>query len=121
MTVPKLVEILANIEFQGGYFSGGFKDDGYIIQFCMMLPDNGNLPYSGATTLSEQKGRKWYVSPYATESEVVQTALKAVLTFLEHEAREQFHYKGKAIFGPHLDVEALLQLADQTSHRAVAA
>lgn len=52
-------------------------------------------------------GRKWYVSSHATRSEVVQTALKAVLTAEEHEAREQFKYDGSAVFGPHLDVDHL--------------
>jgi hypothetical protein len=42
-----------------------------------------------------------------TRSEVVQTALKAVLSAEEHEARERFLYKGKAVFGPHFDVDVL--------------
>lgn len=53
------------------------------------------------------KGRKWLLSQHMTRSEVVQTALKAVLTVLEHEARENFKYRGAAIFGPHFDVDAL--------------
>lgn len=65
-----------------------------------------------------QSGRKWYVSSFATKSEVVQTALKAVLTAEEHEAREAFLYRGAAIFGPHLDVDVLLGLADQTDARS---
>lgn len=54
--------------------------------------------------------RKWYVSPWATTSEVVQTAFLAVKTAQEHELREQFTYCGKAIFGPHYDVRALRDL-----------
>ena len=42
-----------------------------------------------------------------TKSEVIQTAFKAVLTAMEHEVREKFHYKGKPIFGPHYHVDAL--------------
>nr|WP_315206420.1 hypothetical protein [uncultured Albidiferax sp.] len=45
-----------------------------------------------------------------TPSEVVQTALKCVLTSLEHEARENFKYKGAPIFGPHFDVDDLAVL-----------
>lgn len=51
--------------------------------------------------------RKWYISRLACKNEVVQTALKCVLTSIEHEARERFKYRGKAIFGPHFDVDAL--------------
>lgn len=56
-----------------------------------------------------QKGRKWYVSPHSTRSEVVQTALLAILTAEEHEARETFRYKGAKIFGPHIDVDFLVE------------
>jgi hypothetical protein len=56
-------------------------------------------------------GRRWPIDPLATPGEVVQTALKAVLTWEEHESRERFHYRGQQVFGPHLDVEALAALA----------
>ena len=60
---------------------------------------------------SKQKTRKWQLSQHMTKSELVQTALKCVLTSLEHEAREQFKYKGQAVFGPHFDVDKLYWLA----------
>jgi hypothetical protein len=59
------------------------------------------------------KGRKWYVSPWATRSEVVQTAFLAVMTWVEHEAREHFLYRGRAVFGPHFVVEDLVELAKE--------
>lgn len=59
----------------------------------------------------EWSGRKWRLSMHMTDSEVVQTALKAVLAAEEHEAREQFRYRGRAIFGPHMRVEMLWRLA----------
>lgn len=58
-------------------------------------------------------GRKWFLSPHATKSEVVQTALKAVLTAVEHEARERFRYLGRPIFGPHFNVDYLWRLCGQ--------
>ena len=65
---------------------------------------------------SLQKTRKWYLSPWATKSEIVQTALKCVLTSMEHRARESFQYRGKRIFGPHFDVDTLHQIcADSAS------
>lgn len=50
-----------------------------------------------------------------TKSEVVQTAFKAVLTAVEHETRETFLYRNKAIFGPHYNVDALLKLCESGS------
>lgn len=58
------------------------------------------------------KGRKWLLSSHMTPSEIVQTALKAVLTAMEHEAREDFTYRSRAIFAPHFDVEQLVELVD---------
>ena len=69
------------------------------------------------------KSRKWKLSQHMTDSEIVQTAFKAVLTALEHEAREQFLYRGVSIFDPHYDVERLVELRksdDSLSVRAPA-
>jgi hypothetical protein len=116
MTMHKLNAIVNNLKFQNYLFFLGILGNGYYLQVKFLTTDNDNpgVEYWAA-------GRKWYVSSHATESEVVQTALKAVLTSVEHEAREQFLYKGKALFGPHLDVNTLLALADQTDHREEAA
>jgi hypothetical protein len=62
-------------------------------------------------------GRKWYISQYATRSEIVQTCLKAVLTAEEHEAREKFLYQGHAVFGPHLHVGQLLTISEEFDAR----
>ena len=63
-------------------------------------------------------GRKWDLSYHMTESEIVFTIWKAVLTFTEHELREKFHYKGKKIFDPHISVNALLSVCDQLDIRS---
>lgn len=77
------------------------------LQVEFEAPDNG---LSGVAR--RQRGRKWYLSLHMTDSEIVQTAFKAVLTAVEHETREQFRYKGQAIFGPHFDIEKLVKLAE---------
>ena len=74
------------------------------------------LPSEGAAI--PWRGRKWLLSDHMTEGEVVQTCLMAVLAAEEHEAREAFEYKGKAIFGPHLSMDQLLTIADETEFRA---
>ena len=55
-------------------------------------------------------GRKWYLSTWMTDSEIVSTAFMAFLAAEEHECRERFKYKGQRIFGPHMDVDALADL-----------
>lgn len=76
------------------------------------LQVEADMPDAATGDPSEERGRKWMMSIWMTPSEVVQTAFKAVLTFVEHETRENFKYKGRAIFGPHFDVEKLVGLAD---------
>ena len=44
------------------------------------------------------------------KSEIVQTALKCILTSAEHRVREHFKYRGSRVYGPHFDVEALHEL-----------
>jgi hypothetical protein len=63
-----------------------------------------------------QHGRKWRLSEHMTRSEIVQTALMAVLAAEEHEARERFRYRGQPIFGPHFDVEQLYALTNTPLH-----
>lgn len=59
------------------------------------------------------KGRKWLLSEHMGDGEIVQTAWLAVLTALEHEAREVFTYRGQSIFDPHFNIEKLVELRSQ--------
>jgi hypothetical protein len=54
------------------------------------------------------RGRKWRLSPHMTAGEVAQTALLASLAAAEHEMRELFKVDGVAVFGPHWDLDALV-------------
>lgn len=104
LTVPRISEILAAVEFKTGGFSVEEIDDGFLIQLSSEEAD----VEGGERQL--YAGRKWHISPSATESEIVQTAFKAVATWQEHEARDQFRYKGARPFSPHFDVEGLVEL-----------
>ncbi len=73
--------------------------DGWLISLHFNAVDDGRMQL--------QSTRKWYVSPHSTESELVQTIFKAIITAFEHEVREKFLYRGKPIFGPHFDVNEL--------------
>lgn len=66
-------------------------------------PDNHN-PHRQITW----RGRKWRLSEHMTETEVVKTALLAVLNAQQHETLERFTYCGATIFDPHISVDALL-------------
>jgi hypothetical protein len=62
-------------------------------------------------------GGKRFLQPTMTDSDIVRTCLGAALSYEEHEVREFFTYKGARIYGPHLDVEALVEIADRVDFR----
>lgn len=103
--------ILARIEFQNWKFFVDMDGDRCYLQLRFQQP------CTKGTHQRSWTGRKWLLSPYMTDSEVVTTAFKAVITATEHETRELFKYKGKAIFGPHIDVEELYAIADKEDVR----
>ena len=97
--------ILALVGFPGYSFRVVGMFDGRMptyLQASFLAPCN---VAGGAPQL--QRTRKWLLSAHMTRGELVQTAFKCVLTSMEHEAREQFTYRGAPIFGPHFDVDEL--------------
>jgi hypothetical protein len=99
--------ILADIDFRGWTFNVGVDGSRCYLQIGFVATDYSD-PERGKVNV--WKGRKWLLSPHMTRSEVVQTAFLAVITAVEHEAREAFHYRNCAIFCPHFTVDALVDL-----------
>lgn len=56
-------------------------------------------------------GRKWRISSHMLDGEIVQTALLAVKSYMEHEIREQFTFYESRLFSPHFDIYALAKFA----------
>lgn len=107
-----IVHILDRISYQDWDFRvEGTGSGSLYLQVCFYATSNAT------GELERQHGRKWLLSRHMTEGEIVSTALKAVLTAEEHEARERFMYKGVAVFGPHIDIDAMLEAATKTRRR----
>jgi hypothetical protein len=68
--------------------------------------------------VGRQYTRRWLLSPEMTKNEIVSTAFKCVLTSMEHKTREWFLYRGRAIYQPHYDVDALYEICEQREVRA---
>lgn len=107
--IVDLVQLDGTGHFHVRYFEGQSK--AIYIQHYYERPD----ALTGETGWGY--GRKWHVSPHATESEIVLTCLKAAITDAEHEVREGFRYKGVAVFQPHVDVNALAEAARHSDAR----
>ncbi len=97
----RVFEVLASIKYKNWRIEAKWKMAGWYLQIT--FPDEGIV----------WKSRKWRLSENMTRSEIAQTALKAVLTAEEHEAREKFLYKGRAVFGPHHNIDALHALCNE--------
>jgi len=77
-----------------------------------------NEPDTLTGVVEPQQSRMWVFPPEQTEGQIVQTCFKALLTSLEHRAREHFQYKGAPVLMPHLDMSDLVELAKRHCHAA---
>lgn len=117
MTLAEIEAVLRLVQFPLYVFHVEAAGDRYWLQATFFAK------CAETREVKRQHTRKWYVSHEATPSEVVQTALKCVLTSVEHEAREAFLYRGLPIFGPHYDINLLASLFvvdDPRARRALA-
>lgn len=74
-------------------------------------------PDSTTGAVARGRGGKAYLSRHMTDSEIVKVAFGLFKSYEEHEAREFFRYRGAAVFGPHIDVSYLVDIARCTDHR----
>ncbi len=98
--------ILSGVKFMDRTFRLLDKGDGWLLQMQYMEPDvdkPGSEPVLQST-------RKWYISPYMTESEVVETAWACVCRSMMHIASEHFTYLGRRVYSQHFDVQARLEM-----------
>lgn len=63
-------------------------------------------------------GGKAYLSPHATDSELIQTVFGLYKGYWEHEARETFIWRDRRPFGPHISTEALWEVARRVDVRS---
>lgn len=59
------------------------------------------------------KGRKWYLSEYMTDDEIIKTCYAAFEACVKHEIMEGFEVDGKMLFNPHINFEELLLISDK--------
>jgi hypothetical protein len=114
MNLSEIQEIVSKIKFGKWVFHVKVGHGGMHLQAEFAARD---ACFTDRSAIYLQTTRKWLISPYMTKSEVVQTAFKCVLTAVEHETREFFLYRNKAIFGPHFDVDALWYASDVKDER----
>lgn len=70
-------------------------------------------PCNMTGVMEEQSSRKWLLSFHMTDDEIISTALKATLTAVEHETREQFKWRKQPIYRPHYSIYELHALSEK--------
>src|SRR5271157_2999386 len=109
MSRKEIEEILGKVKFMDRTFRLLDKGDGYLLQMQYMEPDV-NKPGSDPVL---QSTRKYYVSPFMTESEVVETMWLCVTRSMLHVASEHFTYQGRRVYSQHFDVHARKEWCDK--------
>ncbi len=112
MTMCEVYELVGCVNYPGYTFRAGYNltAGGKEIRYIYVEYDEPDVD----TNVNEtQHGRKWQLENEWTAQQIIQTCLKALLTSLEHRAREHFTYKGRAIFQPHMTLEALMSIAPE--------
>jgi hypothetical protein len=97
-------QILSKITFRDWTLKAFQKEECYLLQWTFMEKDT-TKPEDD--TLYEQHCRKWYISQYSTQTEIIRTAWLAVQQAIIHEASESFLYNGVRLFDPHTDYVSL--------------
>jgi hypothetical protein len=108
LTLGQIQSIVDKISFMDRTFRVIEKQDGYLLQMQYMEPDvekPGSEPVLQGT-------RKWYISPFMTESEIVETCWACACRSMLHVASENFTYKGRRIYSQHFHVDARLEACD---------
>jgi len=59
------------------------------------------------------KSRKWYLSEFMTDDEIIKTCYSAFRMCIEHEILEGFKVDGKILFNPHINFEKLLEISTE--------
>ena len=74
-----------------------------------------NAPCTNTGEDQEWKGRKYYLSEFMTDDEIVKTCYVAFEQAVKHEVMEGFKVDGIILFNPHINFEELLKI----SHKEV--
>ncbi len=77
-----------------------------------------SAPCQKTGEFKERRGRKWYLSDYMTEDEVIKTAFAALKAVVEHEVMEGFKFNKVPVFNPHVSYTALLRVSGEEIQRS---
>lgn len=114
MNLSEIAEIVSRITYKPGWrvlldydLHAGERP---FIQLEAVTPDS-----TGDHMPTTWRSGKRYLSKYMCRQEIVGAVWALIQDAEMHEAREFFRYRGAAIFNPHLDPDALAEVARKRS------
>jgi hypothetical protein len=109
LTYEDILNLIKEVKCRDIEFRLLRKGDGFLVQATAMRPDASDAPdpSTGLRECKLQKGRKWYVSPHSARTEIVETLFSAAARFELHELKEDFRFKGQAIYNSHISADDL--------------
>lgn len=107
----EFAKILGQITYKPGwYFRNGIEDGRMWVQ--VGVTEEAEIAFDPiAGEKVPWRGAKHYLSPHMCRQEIVSTVLHAIERAEMHEVHEWFRYKGRSIYNPHLDPDALVVVA----------
>ncbi len=111
LTKEEIKYIVGRVKYLDWELYVGDMGDGLYVQVRFDAPD------SETGEVMRQHCRKWYMSLWMTETEVVDTVYKAVEAAVIHEMKESFTYRGEMIHNPHTSVKARAIACRTSEHR----
>lgn len=105
-----------DVKYKDGYGIGLYKDKTdpkgrWYFQVECERPD------AVTGEISVGRGGKAYLSPHMNQSELVRLVFGLFIRYEEHETREFFQWRGRSVFGPHIDIESLWVAAEDLDYR----
>lgn len=113
MTFNEMTAIVGAITYRPGWqilLGEDFKSSRPYIQIAVTKDSDSSLsPVTGER--EPWKSGKHYLSPHMCRQEIVGAVFGAIKAAEDHEMKEWFRYRGASIYNPHLDPDALYDLA----------
>ena len=105
--------IIDNITYKPGwYFRTGIEENRMWVQ--VGVTKEAEIAYDMVEKkVVPWKGAKHFLSEHMCRNEIVSTAFHAIERAELHEVKEWFRYKSRSIFNPHLDPDALVEVASK--------
>jgi hypothetical protein len=117
ITTSAMREIVERITYKPGWtILFGEDRRGAFVQASVSIESDATLdPTRKTTERTPWKSGKRYLSPHMCRQEIVGAVYGLFQDAEVHEMREWFRYRGASIYNPHLDPDALVDIARKRS------